>query len=235
MRNRFLPLLVVVASFAGVTWAWQEKAPAGKKEPAGQAAMVKEKLGLTDQQAEQLQAVMQEFRERARALREKSGQNGPTPEMQEEFKKLREDRDARVKAILTPEQLERFQQMVAQRGGEHGGGQAGGMGGGQAASNPGTMLKEKLGLTDAQAERLRAVIQEFRERAQSLRAKAQGQEPDPALREEYEKLRQERDTRLKAILTAEQFAQFQQMMGERARHEGGKEHPQRRQQQEQHY
>ncbi len=237
MRRILLLSTLVLGLVVAPAWAGQDKPQGGRREGAGQGPNLKERLGLTDEQAEKVMPIMQDFREKRQALREKSG-GQPTEEMREEFRKLREDRDAKLKEILTADQFARFQEMMSQYGGRQGrqGGPSSGERQGPPAGNPpgerheaqpggqqdrATMMKEKLGLTDEQAEKVQAVMQEFHEKAHALREKAGGQ-PSP---DEMRELREERDTKLKAILTADKFARLQEMMSQRGPGQGqGEQH-----------
>ncbi len=199
----------------------------------GQGPNLKERLGLTDEQAEKVMPIMQEFREKAQALREKAGAQQPTEEMREEFRKLREERDTKLKAILTADQFARFQEMMSQYGGRQGqqnkppSGERQDPPPGERHEGPpsgqqdrAAMMKEKLGLTDEQAEKVKAVMKEFHEKAQALREKAGGQPPTEEMRETFRQLRGDRDTKLKAILTADQFARLQEMMSQQGQGQG---------------
>lgn len=71
--------------------------------------------------------------------------------------------------------------------------------------------QEKLGLTDSQTEQVRAVLEDIHQRYAALKARAaEGAD----IREEKKQLIADRDARLKAIFTAEQFARYQQLMAE---------------------
>ncbi len=73
-------------------------------------------LNLTDAQKEQLKPIMKEQAEKMRALRDQN------QSQREEMKKLRDETDAKVRAILTPEQAAKFDELKKQgRGGRRGG------------------------------------------------------------------------------------------------------------------
>lgn len=110
MRKRMYVLAVITLLAVGVAWAHGEKAQAGKMDPATQAAKLKAELGLSDAQTEQVKAVFEEFQPRLAELKAKAGEPGAV----EAKKKLKAERDARLKAILTPEQFARYQEMMAQ-------------------------------------------------------------------------------------------------------------------------
>ncbi|MBI4467673.1 MAG: hypothetical protein HY656_09665 [Acidobacteria bacterium] len=72
-------------------------------------------------------------------------------------------------------------------------------------------LQEKLGLTDAQRAQVQTVFEEFHPRFEAVYARAQRGADVSA---EKKKLQEERDARLKAIFTAEQWAKYEEMRAE---------------------
>lgn len=77
--------------------------------------MIKEKLGVTEKQAEEVQKVMHDFHKGILALREGSSSQGLTQARREKFQQLVEERDRRLKAILTTEEFNRLKELLAQR------------------------------------------------------------------------------------------------------------------------
>jgi periplasmic protein CpxP/Spy len=76
-------------------------------------------------------------------------------------------------------------------------------------------LKADLNLTDQQAERVKAVFDDIHQR--KMAQKAQTTDPKtPEAKEQMKKLMDEQDTRLKEILTPEQFTKYQQLKAEHA-------------------
>jgi hypothetical protein len=69
-------------------------------------------------------------------------------------------------------------------------------------------LQTRLGLTDAQTEQVKAVLDEFAPRWDELMAKHKAGTDVSA---EKKALREEQAARFKAIFTAEQWAQYEQM------------------------
>ena len=72
-------------------------------------------------------------------------------------------------------------------------------------------LQAKLGLSDAQTEQVKSVLDEFAPRWDALMAK---HESGADVSAEKAKLHEEQQARFKAIFTAEQWAQYQQMQAE---------------------
>jgi Spy/CpxP family protein refolding chaperone len=74
-------------------------------------------------------------------------------------------------------------------------------------------LKADLNLTDQQAEKVKAVFEDIHQRKMALKATDQ---KAPEAKEQMKKLMDEQDTRLKEILTPEQFTKYQQLKAEHA-------------------
>ncbi len=77
-------------------------------------------------------------------------------------------------------------------------------------------LKAELKLTDQQTEKVRAVLEDIHKQKMAAKQKDGGQE-SAEFREQVKKLMAERDARLKEILTAEQFARYQELQAKRAK------------------
>ena len=91
--------------------AESDSTPPGKKEggPKGEpAARMKERLGLSDAQAEQIKAIHADERKQLEALKAKEGE--PKSKRQE-MKAIREATKAKVDAVLTAEQREKAENM----------------------------------------------------------------------------------------------------------------------------
>ncbi len=80
-------------------------------------------------------------------------------------------------------------------------------------------LKAELKLTDQQTEKVRAVLEDIHQRKMAAKQKAGGQE-SAEFREQVKKLMTERDTRLKEILTPEQFTRYQELQAKHAKEQG---------------
>jgi Spy/CpxP family protein refolding chaperone len=76
-------------------------------------------------------------------------------------------------------------------------------------------LKAELNLTDQQAEKVKAVFEDIHQRKMALRAQTTDPKT-PEAKEQMKKLMDEQDTRLKEILTPEQFTKYQQLKAEHA-------------------
>jgi Spy/CpxP family protein refolding chaperone len=89
--------------------------PAAKKEGAqkrDRGDMLKEKLGLSDTQAEQIKKIQADTREQVKALREKDLEPA---EKRAEMRKIHEASKAKIDAVLTAEQRAKFDEMRKNR------------------------------------------------------------------------------------------------------------------------
>ncbi len=77
-------------------------------------------------------------------------------------------------------------------------------------------LKAELKLTDQQAEKVRALMEDIHQRKMAAKEKSSGQE-SAELREQHKKLMAEHDARLKEILTPEQFTRYQELQAKHAK------------------
>lgn len=80
----------------------------GEHGGGDRAAMLKEKLNLTDAQVTQLKKIFADEQAELKALKEKAGEQ---KEKREEMKKIREGTKAKIDAVLTPEQRAKFDEM----------------------------------------------------------------------------------------------------------------------------
>ena len=107
---------------------------------------------------------------------------------------------------------------------EHVGGQDGpgpGRGGMMDPEHRTHMMKERLGLSDAQATQVKAVLEDERTKSEALRA-ANPNADRQAMRPQMEGIRKDSETRIDAILTPDQKAKYDAMRAEqRGRGPGG--------------
>ena len=97
--------------------------PAGQRPPGMRGGPNLDQLNLTAEQKPKVQAILDAQRQKVRDLREDTSL---TPEdRRAKMKAIREDEVTQMKAVLTPEQFEKYQQMTQRRrpGGPPPGGQ----------------------------------------------------------------------------------------------------------------
>ena len=110
MRKRICGLIFAVVFAIGLTWAAEQE---HKMDVAGHVAKLKAELNLTDQQAEKVKVVFEDIHQRKMALKAQTT-DPKTPEAKDQMKKLMDEQDTRLKEILTPEQLTKYQQLKAE-------------------------------------------------------------------------------------------------------------------------
>ncbi len=118
MKKRFFVLAFALAFAVGLAWAGHGHGQ--KMDVASHVAKLKAELKLTDQQAEKVQVVLEDIHQRKMAAKQKAG-GQESAAFHEQYKKLMEERDARLKEILTPEQFARYEQLQAEHAKEQGG------------------------------------------------------------------------------------------------------------------
>jgi Spy/CpxP family protein refolding chaperone len=111
VRKRICGLIFAAVFAVGLAWAGEQNK---KMDVASHVAKMKAELNLTDQQAERVKAVFEDIHQRKMALKEKTTDQ-KAPEVQGQYKKLMDEQDSRLKEILTPEQLTKYQQLRAER------------------------------------------------------------------------------------------------------------------------
>lgn len=154
---------------------------------------VREELELLDDQVKQLTELREKSTAKMRDLFANTRPGGDAgndrrEEMRETFRKFAEETQAEVDKVLLPHQSKRLKQLEAQMR-MRGGGVLGALGGDVA---------QQLGVNEAQQEKLR-------EKARELEAD---------LRKKTNELRKQAQEQLLASLTAEQRAQFKELIGE---------------------
>ncbi|MEY3369192.1 MAG: hypothetical protein RI973_2347 [Bacteroidota bacterium] len=83
----------------------------------------------------------------------------------------------------------------------------------QRAEMQTTRMKEELGLSDKQAEKVKAINTKYANKMKELRETNRDGDRT-AMREAMTSLRQEQSEELKSVLTAEQFEKWQQLQSE---------------------
>jgi Spy/CpxP family protein refolding chaperone len=111
MRKRIFVLVFVAVFAVGLTLARQEHGQ--KMDVASHVAKMKAELNLTDEQADKVKSVFEDIHKRKMALKEQTTDK-KSPETREQFQKLSEEQDARLKEILTPDQFTKYQQLKAE-------------------------------------------------------------------------------------------------------------------------
>lgn len=120
-------LLAVLFLFAGAAMAQQKKggAPDPEKAADRQIAMMKERLKLTGDQEAKLKPIFVDSMKKQVEMRQKYGppQPGqrPSKEAMAEMRQAREDTNKRLSEVLSKEQMDEYQKILAERRGPGGG------------------------------------------------------------------------------------------------------------------
>lgn len=86
-------------------------------------------------------------------------------------------------------------------------------------------MKEKLKLSDDQAQKVKTILSDSASKMRELRQKAEpGQPPSEEARTQMSKIREETHAKLSEVLSKEQMADYDKMMAERRRAGGKKGH-----------
>ncbi len=188
--------------------------PEGQGRPGGFGGQqLTEQLGLTEEQKPKVAAIMQEQGEKMRAMF--GDQGGSREDRATKMRELGEATSAKLKAVLTKEQMEKYEKARTEMAGRFGGGPGGpgGFGGAPSAERLDAMAKE-LGLNDEQKGKIKAVYDEQAKKMEALRGDQGGSREDRMAK--FRELTEATAAKIKPILTAEQqekFAKMQQNRG----------------------
>jgi Spy/CpxP family protein refolding chaperone len=119
-------LFAVAALWVGVALAQAPDAPPGGPDPGGRRESAAERmdhlatlLDLTADQKTQVQAVLEEEHAQMKAQREQAQASGTRPtfeQMKAAHEQAQKDTLAKLTPILSPDQLKKFQALMAERG-----------------------------------------------------------------------------------------------------------------------
>jgi len=170
----------------------------------GRLQQMREHLGLSEEQVTKLKAVFDEDAPKMKALRDDATLS--EAQKRDQMKELSAARREKIGAILTPDQKAKFAEELKKRGGERGGGP------GQPPPDGGRRfdeLKDKLGLSAAQVEKLKPIMAEEGPKMRALR-----DDPNATPESKREAMKQSMD-RITAELTPEQVEKFKEDMRNR--------------------
>lgn len=161
------------------------------------------RLDLTDEQVEQLRPVLERMRSERQALRDL-----PPDERREAAGALHDEMRAALEPILTEEQLAQAERMFERHRGRHGGPGFRGPRGHRGPPDPDhaiEAMREHIGLTDAQAEQVRPILEQADQRRSEIRDL-----PRDERREAAEALHQQVHDQLAQVLSDEQLQQLEE-------------------------
>ena len=162
-------------------------------QDAGRMQEMRQRLGLSDAQVDQLNALFEADGPKMKGLREDASLSDA--QKREQLKSLSDVRREKIAAILTPEQRAKAAEEIKRRGGGPDGNQADGLRRLQA-------MKEKLGLSDAQVEKLKPILTEEGPKIKAIREDSSA---SPEAKQEAVKQSMQR---IAAELTPEQLEKF---------------------------
>ena len=189
MNSRF-SLFAIASLFLGAVPLVQAQAP---PQDAGRMQEMRQRLGLSDAQVDQLNALFEADGPKMKGLREDASLSDA--QKREQLKSLSDVRREKIAAILTPEQRAKAAEEIKRRGGGPDGNQADGLRRLQA-------MKEKLGLSDAQVEKLKPILTEEGPKIKAIREDSSA---SPEAKQEAVKQSMQR---IAAELTPEQLEKF---------------------------
>jgi hypothetical protein len=169
-----------------------------------QAEKMKSELGLDDVQIKAVKAINEEF---SAKYRQAFGDS--TMSREERHKKMRtlhEEKDAALKKVLNDDQ---YKKMLANRSNakEHSARMA------KYRGDHANRMKESLSLSDEQFQKIKAMDKEFGDKFRTIRTDSTLSRDD--LRSKVKQLRSEYNSRMKSVLTEEQFQKWEKQKQER--------------------
>lgn len=108
--KKIIIAVFILAATAGTAMAQPGNGKGGEKMREMMREKIKTELQLTDAQTDSVQAVQHDFQLKTRSLRMDS--NLSTDEQKEKMKELNQQRKARLKSILSEEQVTKLEEMV---------------------------------------------------------------------------------------------------------------------------
>ncbi len=176
--------------------------------------VMKEKLGLSEEQVAKLKNLAQETQKKFEELRAKA-EGGDHEGMREEMQKIRTSLMDQVKSILTDEQKAKFKEFAEGKRKEIGDRMKGGLMNLKA-------LHEKLNLSEEQENEIKEVLAGVREEMKRIREESQGdgEKAREAMKGVFEKVAEE----IKSVLNDEQKQIFEQMQKEMREKRKDREH-----------
>ena len=153
---------------------------------------VQEELKLTDEQKEKLREAQRSVREKMGDLREMEPE-----ERREKMKEINDEADKALKGVLKEDQMKRLIEIRWQQA--------------PLGAFAGKEFEEGLKLTDDQKEKLKGITEEMGKDMREIRAEMRDNPREG--REKMEALRKETKDKSLAVLTAEQKASYEKLVG----------------------
>ncbi len=190
------------------------------KRAEKQTANMTEKLALSADQSAKVKEINLRYAEKAKA-QFANKETGDKAKMKEAHQALRTEQKAELTKVLTQDQAAKWEQMKADHEGKgKGKGRGKGKGAGRdfdpakRAENQTARMTEQLGLSADQSAKIKAINQQYAEKAKADHDANAGVEKGKP-KGDNKDLRAEHDAEVKKVLTKEQAAKWEQMKAER--------------------
>lgn len=171
--------------------------------------MLSKQLDLTDDQVTAIKAIMKAQMEEIKAVRTAGGDRTAQLKAVGEIKDATE---AKILALLTPEQWTKFNELLEKQG------TRGGQLTPQTMATGGgllDMLARQLDLTDEQEASIMVILENGKEQIKVLRRSDSVNSDRAAIRAEVERIREETETAIKALLNPEQLVTYNEILDRR--------------------
>jgi len=177
--------------------------------------MLTKHLDLTDDQVTAIKAILEAQKDEIRAVRTAGGDRDA------QLKAVRDIKDAteaKILELLTAEQLAKYNQLLEKQG------TRGQLTPQSTATSGGLlgMLDRQLDLTDEQEAAVQAILENQRNQIKVLRRSGDINADRDAIKAEVERIREETETAIKALLTPEQLVTYNEILDRRKFRGGGK-------------
>lgn len=240
-----LALLLAAVSMAYQVAAQNYEILSKDKSPEEIVSALKERLQLTEEQEQEIRSIIEDDFKKLNDLKEKYSEDNSTDELSLliEVRRLRKETEDRIEAVLTEEQMEGYRKLQGEYLAKVQ----------REARNKITddwilEMKERLDLTEEQADLVLPILDEARKQRQAMMEKFRGQgrggmgpggvgrgdmSAMREMREEMQRLDEQTEQRLAKILTEKQMDEYrkikkeqrermrERMRGEMGRRPGG--------------
>jgi len=177
--------------------------------------MLTKHLDLTEEQVTAIEALLEAQKEEIKALRTSGGDRQAQLEA---VRKIKDETEAKILELLTEEQLVKYNELLEKQGTRGqvtpqvmpvGGGYIG-------------YLDRHLDLTDEQETAIQTILEDQRNQMKALRRNGHENADREEIKAEFERIREETETAIKALLTPEQLTAYDELLSKRNIRGGGK-------------
>lgn len=177
--------------------------------------MLTKHLDLTEDQITAIKALMEAQKDEIKALRTAGGDRETQLEA---IQKIKQETETQILALLTPEQLAKYNELLEKKK------TRGNLTAAPTATGGGLigMLDRQLDLTDEQEAAIKEILENQRDEISTLRRGDNVNVDRDAIRAEVERIRGETEEAIKALLTPEQLVTYSEILDRRNFRGGGK-------------